>query len=55
MCHRGLRRLGEDFLALARVERVEEESSPASAWVVDEGMESIVRVETCVGARVDGG
>jgi hypothetical protein len=54
MCHRGLRRLGDDVLALARVEREEEESSPASAWVVDEGIESIVTVETGVGARMMG-
>jgi hypothetical protein len=55
MCHRGLRRLGDAALALARVERVEDDSSPASASVADEGVESSVIVETCVGARVDGG
>jgi hypothetical protein len=36
-------------------EREEAESFPASAWVVDEGIESIVPVETGVGARDDGG
>jgi hypothetical protein len=55
MCHRGLRHLGDEALALARVERVEDDSSPASASVADEGVESSVIVETCVGARVDGG
>jgi hypothetical protein len=51
MCHRGLRHLGDEVLTLARVEQVEEESSPALAWVVDEGIESTVRVETSVGAN----